>query len=279
MTGKLVFGACILLAPGVAGAATLSAVAEARVSTADISAGEYLTEVVDTADGATAQGITADVSELAGDAFAHVSSAPSEFTFRLSSAARAPGAETDATVYARARFGITSEYRAVGSGVFNVDLAVSAAFSVMTDRDDGVLLAHVFAGFEITTPDDVFARRVSNTDPFSPLAGLFSGAHTGVVSGSVSVEDGDPIILRLFGVADTGEYPQSGSERDNNASFFSATSRLFGGASLRAEGFDLVPVPDLPAPVPLPAGFPLLIAGLAGLAAARMRRLAARETI
>ena len=267
-----IFGALYLLAPCMTSAATFDAVAAARIHTAYASAGEYLTGSADTASGTPFEAIEANATVAEGVAFARVFGDPSQLSFSLSSAARAPGSDIDAAVYARARSGIHSGFSAVGSGIFHVNLAVSAAFSVTTDRDDGVPLAHVIAGFEITTRNEVFTRRVSNTDPGSPLAGLFAGAYTGEISGSVAVADGDLITLRLFGVADTGEYPLFGSERDANPSFFSATSRLNGGATVGAEGFDLVPVPLIPAPVPLPAGFPLMLAGIASFAVALLRR-------
>lgn len=265
MKSNLILGALLIFAPNLSLAATVNAVADTQIVVGDVQTGDY------ESDNATNVAVQASFFEPAGTAFSSVNASAETLSFEVTSAARPSGSGTGAVVWGRARSEMVSQYRAIGSGTFHVNLALTGMFRVNTDRDVGLPLAHILGGFEVSSSLGTVAERVSNTDPSSPLFGLLAGDINQQITGSIAVSDGDMISLRLLGLADAGEYPLQDGEREVNPAFFASSTRLFGLAFVRADGFELEPITDQIAPVPLPAGLPLLLGGLAGLGALGLR--------
>lgn len=272
MKRLLITVAMTVLLPGFAAAATLSTVVDARYQSGGTAGGDSVTEVTDTSSGVLTQALDTFALAASGASSAAADVDHANRRLLLSSTARNSGSAGEALHWARARTEVTSRYRVEGNGTLFLTLATAGFATALTDRDDNRSLTHLLAGFRVETPNETVSERVSSADPSGPIFGLNGNGFSIDLGAAVDVQDGDVLTLTLFGLADSGDFPNLTIPRTPLGSFFDARAEISASLSLREDGIRLVP--EEISPVPLPAGLPLLVAGLASLALARRRQAA-----
>lgn len=267
MKQSLLIFASALVFPLCANAATFSLVAEAQHEFYEIEVGNRLEIVRDTeTDGPSAQ-ITIHREYADNEASAEAIYDHSDMSFSLtSSATNAPGGD-GSKHFARSRLEATSQYGVSGDGTLRLDLGVTGLFGGLTDRNDGRALSHILAGFSVELSDGTIYRRLSSFDPLNDLSNAMGISIFEELTETIALKDGDTFSLSMFALADAGDFPNNTIPRDYETSFFAAHSEISGGLMLTTEGIGL----DEISPVPLPAGLPLLLGGLGGLALLRRK--------
>lgn len=147
----------------------------------------------------------------------------------------------------------------VGSAV------VTASATLRNDADVAVEVPFTqTGGYTISASGDRFPGGEA-FDPFRDFAGISAGVQTasGFDDGRTAFDAGEE---------DTGGFDVTGQAIDlTDGSFFLDPGQVTTVELVRAD-FTNAAVVDAPAPIPLPAGAPLLLAGLGALGLARMRR-------
>jgi len=262
MKHSLLVLASALVLPLCANAATYNLVAEAQHELYEIETGNRLDINRDTTTDGTFTQIHVQKDYDGNDARAGTIYDHEDMSFSLyAKASNAPGGDASKN-FARSRLEATSQYVVSGDGTLKLDLGVTGMFDVLSDRGDGKALSHILAGFSVALADGTVYRRLSSFDPANDISNA-NGVHVMEdLSETIALKDGDRFTLSLFALADAGDFPNFTIPRDYQTSFFEAQSEISGALSLTTEGIGL----DEIAPVPLPAGLPLLMAGLGGLA-------------
>ncbi len=223
-----------------------------------------------TSDGVTEQNLTSAVAVPDGEASAESFLSYDAMRFDLSAHARnggGPLAQYDGRAQATMKFDLV----ATGSGDVTFDLAISGLYGALTDRDDAFPLSGVYAGFRVFSPTETFFEFASSATLSGELNGLDNQPFTYDLTRSTSVEDGDNLSVILFGGVYAGDAPGIATPSQFLGSFFEANAQISGVFGITGDGLQLTPIDDTIPAVPLPAGMPLLLAGLSGIAVMRCR--------
>ena len=144
---------------------------------------------------------------------------------------------------------------------------VTASATLRNDNDVAVEIAFTqTGGYGISASADRFPEGEA-FDPFRDLADISAGLQT-----ASGFDDGRSVFD--FGEEETGGFDVTGQAIDFNDGSFLLGPAEVATVELVYARFGPASVIDAPAPIPLPAGAPLLLAGLGALGLARARRAA-----
>lgn len=269
---KTIALATIVICPFAGQAATINSVTDAAYKHPDIEVADRKNETLETASGETSLSLRSEVVFDDGSAIATSLYDHADMSFNLwANASSAAGGEPTQR-WARSRFSTLASYTASGNGTLFLDMIANAGFSTLTDRDGPDPLTMVLAGFSVLTPDATVYERASSADPSSVFSEADGATVSAQLSSEIEVKNGDTIVIEYFGLADAGDFPKDGLNRNFDSSFFAANAHVRGQFTLRTQGTTLIEDEVDLAPVPLPAALPLMLFGLGSLVAVTRRR-------
>jgi len=265
-----------MVLPLAAEATTVSLLAASYVIPESGSVGETLSTDYDIDAGELPRPQRVSAGNPIGSAKSSVSAAPNGMSFGAYAYASNFGGAGDGQVWSMAKSETTSEFRAFADGAITFDMEVSGLYNSLTDRDDDLPLTRVIADLTVITPSDTYIHRIADFDPASNAYDSNGTAFDDAISATIDLNAGDEVLFLVSLLAQAGDFPSLAIPREPLGSFFEAEVELTGSLFLRGQGVITVPGDDLVAAVPLPAGLPMLLAGLAGFGVIARRKNASR---
>jgi hypothetical protein len=123
------------------------------------------------------------------------------------------------------------------------------------------------------------SNKISNFGSDGTLNDAGGTAFAESLSRTFAVNEGDVLRISIAGLAQAGDYPTWAENREPLSSFFDAHSRIAGQFAIHGDGVTLIPDDGSLSSVPLPAGLPLLLAGLGVLGTLRVRQAKVKDQI